>query len=334
MSNFEPNKYKFLIKSKINLSLEDVIESRREEIERLKEELLEYRILIKDLTFSDPSYMIRNKILNIAYYIIEEEELFEYLNKTKKFPLNRLLKRTPLEKEFLLEWKDYIIVYSVILSNPRYGYIQEYLQVVEAIDILGSDEIRENKEEENERFGIVVYKGLLNSVILTYKGEFIKIKNKSQYLLGEEIIGKESFSLRKYKLQASILFSIIAIITTIFIVQYRAIEKTVVVETTSPISIEINRFNKIIDVDSNTEKGMQLISSLDIKKLNIDNAVKSILDYAMNNEMIPTTDIIITVTGKSLNYNELKESENFILENKLEVKLNNAGNEQKISSNK
>ena len=334
MSNFEYNKYKFLIKSKVNLSLEDVIDNRREEIERLKEELLEYRILIKDLTFSDPSYMVRNKILNIAYYIIEEEELFDYISKTKKFPLNRLLKRTPIDKEFLLEWKEYIIVYYIILSNPKYGYLQEYLQVVEAVDILGSDEIRENNEEDEERIGIVLYKGLLTSVILTYKGEFIRIKNRNHYLLGEEVIGKESFKLRKYKLQASLLFSIIAIITSIFVVQYRTIEKTIVVETTSPISIEVNKFNKIVDIDSNTEKGMVLISKLDIKKVNIDNVIKNILDYAINNEMVPTTDIIITVTGKALTYNELKESENFILENNLEVKLNNAGNEQKISANR
>lgn len=333
MSNFEYNKYKFWIKPKTNLALEDVIDNRRDEIERLKEELLEYRILIKDLTFTSPSYMVRNKILNIAYYIIEEEELFDYISKTKKFPLNRLLKMTPLEKEFLLEWKDYIIIYYIILSNPKYGYLQEYLQVVEAIDILGSDEIRENNEEE-EHMGIILSRGILNSIIMTYKGEFIRVKNKKDYVTGQEVIGKESFKLRKYKLQVSILVSIIAIISTVFIVQYRAVEKTVVVETTSPISIEINKFNKIINVDSNTEKGNELISSLDIKKSNIDNIVKDILDYAMNNEMIPSTDVVITVTGEALTYDELKESEKFIIENNLEVKLNNAGNEQKISINR
>ena len=100
------------------------------------------------------------------------------------------------------------------------------------------------------------------------------------------------------------------------------------------MSRKINKFNKIIDVDSNTEKGIELISKLDVKKASIDNVIKNILDYAINNEMIPSTDIIITVTGKALTYNELKESENFILENNLEVKLNNAGNEQKISANR
>lgn len=331
MNNFDYNKYKFLTKAKTSLALEDVIEFRQKEIEELKEELLIYRILIKDLTFSNPSYIVRNKILNIAYYIIEEEELFDYINKTKKFPLNRLLKRTPLEKEFLLEWKEYIITYFIILSNPKYGYLQEYLQVVEAIDILGSEEIRESNEKE-DHVGVILYKGLINSVILTYKGEFIKIKNKKEYLLGEEVVGKESFRVMKYKLQISILFSIIALISAIFIWQYRGVEKTVVVETTSPISIEINKFNKIINVDTNTEKGIELLDSINIKSLNIDKAVVSILNYAINNEMIPSTDIVITVTGKALSYDELKESEEFIIENNLEVKLNNAGNEQKIST--
>lgn len=331
MSSFEYNKYKFSIKTQSSLALEDIIDKRQEEIEKLKEDLLEYRILIKDLSFEEPSYIIRNKILNISYYIIEEEELFEYLNRTKKFPLNRLLKRTPIEKDFLIEWKEYIITYCLILSNPNYGYLQEYLQVVEAINILGAEEIRENDKEE-EHTGIIVSKGLINSVILTSKGEFIKVKTKKNNIVGEEIVSKESFKVKKYKLQISILLSVIAIIGAIFGFQYRAIDKTVVVDTTSSITIEMNKFNKIINVYTPTEKGNIMLDELNIKKLDIDNAVKSILNYAMNNEMIPNTGIVITVTGTALKYDGLKESEKFIKDNNLEVKLNNSGNEQKISN--
>src|SRR5690606_20523422 len=122
-------------------ALEEVIEKRAEEIEKLSEDLLNYKILIKDLIHEKVSYTIRNKILNIAYFIIEDVELFEYLNTTRKFPINRILKRTPIEKEFLQTWKEYIITYVVILSNPNYKYIQEYIQIVEAINILGVDEI-------------------------------------------------------------------------------------------------------------------------------------------------------------------------------------------------
>lgn len=67
MGIFEYDKYKFSMKAPINLALEDIVEKREEEIERLKEDLLNYKILIKDLVHDEPSYILRNKILNIAY---------------------------------------------------------------------------------------------------------------------------------------------------------------------------------------------------------------------------------------------------------------------------
>ena len=173
---FEYDKYKFSTKTPANLALDDVVEKREEEIERLKEELLNYKILIRDLIHDEPSYIVRNKILNIAYFIIEDVDLFEYLNTTKKFPINRLLKRTPIDKEFYQTWKEYIVTYVVILANPNYKYLQEYLQVEDAENILGSEEIIEVKKEEEHR-GIILSKGINSSIILTSKGEFIKVKS-------------------------------------------------------------------------------------------------------------------------------------------------------------
>lgn len=330
ISSFEYDKYKFSTKSPTNLALDDVVEKREEEIDRLKEELLNYKILIKDLIHDDPSYIIRNKILNIAYFIIEDLELFDYLTKNKKFPINRLLKRTPIDKEFYQNWKEYIVTYIVILSNPSYKYLQEYLQVVEAVNVLGSEEIIENNKEVEHR-GIILSKGIKSSIIMTSKGEFIKVKSSKDNRIGEDYISKESFTFKKYKLQISILLSIILIICTIIFFQYRALDKTVVVETTSEITLEINKFNMVIDSYTATEKGNAMLNELNLKNLDIDYAVMGILNYAINNEMIPDTGVLITVTGRALGYNDLEETEKFIGEQGLQVKLNNSGDEHKVS---
>lgn len=330
MGIFEYDKYKFSTKAPASLALDDIVEKREEEIDRLKEELLVYKILIKDLIHDEPSYIIRNKILNIAYFIIEDIELFDYLSTTKKFPINRLLKRTPIDKEFYETWKEYIVTFVVILSNPNYKYLQEYLQIEEAVEVPSSEEIIQiNKEEE--RRGIILSKGLYNSIILTSKGEFIKVKSKKENRVGEDFISNESFTFRKYKLQISIIASIVVIIFVIGIFQYRAIDKTISIETTSLITLEVNKFDKIIDAYSKTERGNYMLGKLNVTNTNIDNSIREILRYADNNEMVPDTGIVITITGKALKYNALEKTEKFIEEKGLQVKLNNSGDEHKVS---
>ncbi|WP_294188861.1 anti-sigma factor domain-containing protein [uncultured Clostridium sp.] len=327
---FQYDKYKFSTKSPASLTLDDIVENREEEIIRLKEELLNYKILIKDLIHEEPSYIIRNKILNIAYFIIEDVELFEYLNTTKKFPINRLLKRTPIDKEFYQSWKEYIVTFVVILANPNYKYLQEYLQIEEASEVPSSEEIIQlNKEDEHR--GIILSKGINYSIILTSKGEFIKVKSKKENRVGEDFISKESFTFKKYKLQISIIVSIVVIIFIVGILQYRSIDKTISIETTSLITLEVNRFDKIIDAYSQTEKGNNLLDKLKVNNTNVDDSIKEILGYANNNDMVPKTGIVITVTGKPLKYNALEKTEKFIKEKGLQVKLNNSGDEHKVS---
>lgn len=330
MGIFEYDKYKFSTKAPSNLALDDIVEKREEEIIRLKEELLNYKILIKDLIHDEPSYIIRNKILNIAYFIIEDVELFDYLSTTKKFPINRLLKRTPIDKDFYETWKEYIVTFVVILANPNYKYLQEYLQIEEAQEVPSSEEIIQfNKEVEHR--GIILSKRISTSIILTSKGEFIKVKSKKDNRVGEDIFSKESFTLKKYKLQMSIIASLAAIILIIGIFQYRAIDKTIAVETTSLITLDVNKFDKIIDAYSKTERGNYLLDKLKIDNTNLDNSMREILRYANNNEMIPETGIVITVTGNALKYNALEKTEKFIEEKGLQVKLNNSGDEHKVS---
>ena len=330
ISIFNYDKYKFSTKEPALLALDDVIEKREEEIARLKDELLNYKILIKDLIHDKPSYIIRNKILNIAYFIIEDVELFDFLSTTKKFPINRLLKRTPIDREFYLTWKEYIVTFFVILSNPNYKYLQEYLQIEEAEEVSASEEIIQINEEDEHR-GIILCKGINYAIIITSKGEFIKVKAKKDNCVGEDLISKESFSIKKYKLQISIIASIVVLMSIIGIFQYRAIDKTIAIETTSLIALEVNKFDKILNAYTKTEKGNNMLEELQVNNTNLDDSIKEILRYASENEMIPRTGVVITITGKALKYNALEKTEKFIEEAGLEVKLNNSGDEHKVS---
>ena len=333
MSSFQENKYKFSLKEPLNIVKElnyEEQEEFREEIENLKIELEEYRVLIKDLDYDEPSYINRNKILDIAYFIIEEPEIFDYLISKKKFPMNKILKTTPLHRNFLEQWKCFIIAYVILLSNPKYKGLQNYIKIVEADKITAIEEIKENVEVKDHK-GIIINKGLRSVSILTSKGEILRVKRLKEDEIGEEVIRGKIKTLKNYKLQIAILISLVALISIVTIFRFNNIDKTIIIETTSKITLEVNSDNIIVNAYSKTEKGQKMLESLNLKKQKVDNSLKNIIDYASNNEMIPNSGIVVKVTGDPLEDRALSETEKYIRENNLQVKFNNSGDENKVS---
>lgn len=333
MSSFQENKYKFSLKEPLNLVKElnyGKEEEFREEIEKFKIELEEYRVLLKDLDYDEPSYINRNRILNIAYFIIEDLEVFDYLIDKKKLPINKILKRTPINREFLEEWKCFIIAYVILLSNPEYKEIQDYIKIVEADQITAIEEIKENVEVKEHK-GIIIKKGFRSVSMLTSKGEILRVKLSKEDEVGAEVTREKVKTLKSYKLQIAILISLVALISIIAIFRFNNIYRTIIIETTSTITLEVNSDDIIVNAYSKTEKGEKMLESLNIRKKKVDESIKNIIDYASNNEMIPSSGIIVKVTGNPLGYGALGETEEFIKEKDLQVKFNNSGDENKVS---
>lgn len=333
MSSFQENKYKFSLKEPLNLVKElnyGKEEEFREEIENLKMELEEYRVLLKDLDYDEPSYIDRNRILNIAYFIIEELEIFEYLIDKKKFPINGIMKRTPIKREFLEQWKCFIIAYVVLLSNPEYKKLQNYIKIVEADKITAIEEIKENVEVKEHK-GIIINKGFRSVSILTCKGEILRVKGTKEDEIGLEVVREKIKTLKSYKLQISVLLSLVALILIITIFRFNKIDRTVIIETTSTITLEVNSDDIVVNAYSRTEKGEKMLESLNLKRKKIDGSIKGVINYASENEMIPSSGIVVTVTGNPLKYGSLSKTEEFIKEKDLQVKFNNSGDENKVS---
>ena len=332
MDEFQDYKYKFSTFPKLEV-IKEVVDNENliKEIGKLKEELQVYNILIKDLSLDDISYDERNKALNIAYSIIENEDLFEFMNQKKKFIVKKIVKNIPVDKGTVEKLKDYIILYFIILSDPTFKELQDHLNVVEAINVLAIDEIREIKEEDDIFNGIIVHKGIINDVILTSKGEVVKVKKNKDLLIGEESKGTQFLNIKKYKLHISILAILVVLSVIITIYAKNNVKNTIIFETTSTITIEINNKNNIIDAYSPTEKGKELINELRLDNDHIDDGLVKILDYATEKEMIPPGGFIVRVTGKPLGYKDLIKVEEHIKKEGLQVKFNNSGDENKVS---
>lgn len=325
-----------LLCEKININA-----NRNKQIELFLEELSLYDVLLKDLINYPPKQKQRNIILNISYYLLENKYLTDNIQRKRDLCIRNICKKLEVEEGFLRRWRDYIIFYYIIFSNDDYNLIQQYLKIEERL----SNIINLNNKNKAEFLKGIVIKILRNSAyILTPSGEIINIKCDKNTRIGQEFSGKEKKSFRHFKMHFCIVAVIIMIIGISFYSKYFTSTTTVMVNTTSSLKLECNFLDKVIYSYSDTEKGKKLIISTDIFNANIDHAIKEVLEYSINNEMIPSDNkILITVNGETLKYGSLKETGKFVYEinekNKSQnkgqvlVSVNNGGNEHKLTSN-
>ena len=330
MDKFHNNKYRFSSIKPLILISDEIIESRNQQITTLASELLKYKVLIRDLVKDNVSYSTRNELLNIAMFLTSNIELYDDFINKEDIPVDALHILTRVDKKYIQKYREYIIAYILIFGNPNYKNLQDYIQIVENTDKdLGKDIVE--YEESLGIEGIVFENNKKNAIVMTSLGEFKKLKLKEPCFKGEEIKSIEKKGLKDYKLYVSIIsiFALIFVLSIIY--KYNNIVSTVVVETTSTIKIEINGFNRVLNISSPTEKGKTLISETSVLDNNIDEAVYKIIEYASENEMVKSSGIVVTITGKALKHNTLDKTADFIYKKDLKVRFNNAGSEHKLN---
>lgn len=325
------NKYYF---SQRKLKLDDgenASEGRKGEIIKLASLSYEYGVLFKDLTFRRLTLRERNIAINMAKYLITEFEVFNKFEEHKKLPLNRLSRVFKLNKKTVEEMADYIIVYTLIYSNPDFCYLQQALllkekenesakEVVELIDVSQDDILK----------GVAIQSGRKSTIIMTSEGEFLNINNENSIDIGFVASGSLHKGISYYKkhIALAILGVILVCIGGYFF--YTRPTSTIVINTTSNIMYTINKGDRVIEAKSPTDKGKELIKNLSPIDKNIDEIVIETLKYAVEKNMYPEEGIIINVSGENLDYSALDQTKEYIKENNIIVYINNNGNEQKL----
>ena len=327
MGGFNRNKYIFSSTPAIVDISSKTVNLREQQISWLVEELFLYKVLLRDLVSHCPSYRDRNLILNISQFILDEFEIFDTFQSKKELPMAMLSLKTRISKSFIETWQDYIIAYVLILNNPRYKNIQDYIRIEIVENSKAISVYKEKNIEEHKGIALKKIKG--STIILTSAGEFLKIKN-TQCRVGEEVRGEEKKGFRHYKLQISIatLLIILGVLGGVF--EYSKTVTIVMIKTTSEIKYELNRFNKVVYTYSPSEKGNNLLNYVDPLDDSIDYALKNTIEYAKGNEMIPQDGIVVTISGKPLKYGIFKETGEYIVQENIRVLINNAGSQHKL----
>jgi len=328
MEEFERNKYVFSsMPSMVDVS-EVAVKSREKQISLMMKELFLYKVLIKDLICHRPSNIDRNLILNISYYVIRNIEIFERFQKKRELPFNKIANGVQVSKAFLERWQDYILAYIIILSNPNYKSIQDYLRIEYASD--NNEKIQVKNKNDNIYKGIIIKDNKRSSIIINSKGEFIKIKKVDNTKVGKEAEASEKVGVKHIKLKLSIVAVLLLVIAFAGYREYTKVVRTIIIETSSTIKIETNKFDNVVYAYSDTEKGTELINSISPIDKDIDEVLQQTIEYAFNNKMISTEKLLITVTDEPISYGKLKLTGEYIVEKKINLVVNNAGYEQKL----
>ena len=333
MSYYEKTNYKFSSTTSLLDIKEESTLARQKQIKSFIKELESYKILLRDLTNFKIEYKIKNQILNIAFFIVNNVELLEKFRETKEIEIEIISKEFLKMRKYIRDWEVYIVAYVLILSNPNYKGIQDYLKVIEDTEISGENLDEKNNRKINNkkiRRGLVLEKKIFSIIILTSDGEFKKIKLKENSRVGNEAEGKIKKKLTEQRFKFIFISGLLSVLIGIIIFNYFKISSTILVKTTSPIVLEINTYDRVKDISSNTEKGKALIEATDLLDKDLDLAMLEIVKYANNNNMIPNIGITITVHGEKIKYGYLERTDNYLFIEGINVKFNNSGIEQEL----
>lgn len=102
----------------------------REEIKDFNEELLKYKLSLRELIFVAPKHKdARDSSVRIARVLFDNPSLRSFVKRRKMLPIKELLKVVPVSKKTLERNRKFILATFIIL-NEDYLYLKEYLKGV------------------------------------------------------------------------------------------------------------------------------------------------------------------------------------------------------------
>lgn len=303
------NKYMFSNKRKYYTNVDS--EEIKREVKILRCCIKKYNINLTSLSRDIPEDEVRNTLLNIAYFIIDEEKLIKHFKEKKSLPKTYISGRTMTRISLIDRYIDYLKLYIVLLMSNQFEEIVKYLNIQE------KDESKKRFKDINSNHKQEVYKGISLKIsryaksifILTRQGIVADVKYIEGCNSGDEILSTR-FKYISTKVRYTLgIFLVFLLIGSILFSVYERTNIKMVINTTSQINLKINDFNKVVGASSPWEKGKMLISTEKLEHDTIDNALLDILKYADSNNMIPESGIIrISIVGKDFDIKLLQKS--------------------------
>lgn len=349
------NKYKFVYTQKI-IVLEDNFDYNiKEDISLFIKELSLYGVILKDLCKSTPSFDTKNLLLNISFSLLEEKTLTSLIKRNRSLPIKSLSEFTDESPRFIKKWENYLIAYYLIISNPQYNNIKNYLNI-QATNVdstenisdeskLNSDSSKDNatstaltlydkSQTNNLCTGILLTSNKNKGIILNCYGEFIRIKllEEPSSQIGLIVSGAKTNSWRLYKYPLSISVFVIIVLSLIYLLLQNQISTTIILEANASLKINVNMMHKVTKVIPKDSNGKEISSNLNLNGKSIDQSLGLILNKGKELNFIEErSTIYIYINGSKLNEKDLSSCETFVKENGIDARINNSGENHNIN---
>ena len=120
---------------------EEMARVRREETRRFQEHLDEFGMDLTALEDSSPSHRRRReKLQDVARALAGDGELLGQLVGTKRLPQKALMSKTGAGKKLLERGRRYIIALTLLMTDPYYEHLREFLQLPYLGEEMNDDE--------------------------------------------------------------------------------------------------------------------------------------------------------------------------------------------------
>lgn len=329
----QKSKYKFMYDNKTVLYDASKQSKYEKALSLFVKELYIYNVSLKNLAKETPRPIIKNELLNIAAICLEEEVIAKSMKLKRSIPIKHLSSFTGKSQKFFEKWQYYILAYFILLSNENYSSIISYLNIQEtanSLDRKNTDNTSntisgQTSSASRELTGIVLKCRKKTCYILTAYGDFQAISTTESKTIGELCTGKKTKEHNLYNtpLKAAILAFIFVLVVGFY--SYIHTERIIIIKSSFNIKLEVNRWNRIIDITGLNVNGADIEHSVKLFNRPLDSALTSILNEGINQKYISeNSSVNIYISGND-NTPNLAATEKFISDKKLKAIINNDG---------
>lgn len=332
----QKSRYKFTYDNKIMLYDVSKLPAYRRELSLFIKELYLYNISLKSLSKEKVRPIIKDELLNMAAICAENEETSTAIRVNRCVPVKELSSISGKSQKFFEKWQNHILAYFILLSNDDYSSIVSYLNIKRTENSMGRIDKENNMSQvrdpssvySDDISGIVLKKRSKKCYVLTQYGDFMLLYSPEDESVGEICTGSARKERDFFTIPMRLIFIVIVLVAAVGFYSYTHVDRTVVIKGGFYVELDVNRWNRIINVTGLNTNGNEIKQSVKLFNNSLDSAIVSLLDAGIKDKYISENNQVnVFITSDSKNSLSLESTKKYITSKKLKVVINNDGND-------